>query len=296
LQWVAAYFLEFYSSILPNALTVKRIDAHQPFWKFYPSTGSRIDEGIKYLRWDYFPKDSLRLPGNSFEGCVAVQTDQSEKETDFLIALAKHHHFIKGIVGWVDLQAEDILERLEWYKSFSILKGFRHLLQDESMRDLMIQAPFKRGIAALGRYGFTYDLLVFPDQLTYSAQLSASFPDQKFVLDLMGWPQPDGGKIAAWRRDMRSLASNKNVYCKISGMITGMTGIAPIWKGLRVYIDEIVNAFGMDRLMYGSDWPICQVASSYEAVTQTVQEYFSTFSKEEQELFFIWNAVNFYNL
>jgi L-fuconolactonase len=259
------------------------------------------DKNVDCLRWDLSPKDQRSfLAPNDIEGCVAIQTKPSEKETDYLIAFAKQWRFIKGVVGWIDLEANDIRERLEWYRSFPILKGFRHMLQ-KSGGDLMARTAFQRGIAALQRYRFTYDLFIFPDQLKAATQLTATFPGQKFVVDLSTGSNPGKRQIAAWRTDIRELASNPDVYCKIPGMITGRCGAVPVLQDLKWYLDGIVEAFGMDRVMYGSDLPLSRRPSSpaarnSEQMSRLITEYFSNFSKEERELFFIWNAVNFYNL
>lgn len=276
---------------------VKMIDAHQQFWKFNPTRDHWFKEDMTSIQQDFYPNDLWPLlQEHGFDGCVAIQTGQSEKETDFLIALAKQNPFIKGVVGWVDLQAKDIIERLEWYKSFTVLKGFRHALQNEERRDLMLQPPFKRGISALQYYGFTFDILIYPDQLKYAARLAGCFPEQKFVIDPMARPNFKMEDIAGWKADIKKLAFHQNVYCKISGMVKEAGGNEWMKEDLRPYMDEIVGAFGMDRLMFGSDWPVCQIGTSFDEVTGIVQDYFSSFPREEQELFFVWNAVNFYGL
>lgn len=256
-----------------------------------------MNEEVKSIQRNFFPKDLWPLLyENGFDGCVAVQSNQSEKETDFLISLAKQHKFIKGVVGWVNLQTSDIVERLEWYKSFTVLKGFRHLLQGEYRSDLMLPPAFKRGIAALQRYGFTLDMLLLPGQLKFSTQLAADFPEQKLVIDHLVKPDARRQEIAGWKADIKRLALHQNVYCKISGMLTASGETGRMEWDLRSYIDEIVNAFGMDRVMFGSDWPVCQADAPFEEMTRIVLDYFSTFSREEQELFFVWNVVNFYGL
>jgi L-fuconolactonase len=276
---------------------VKRIGAHRHFWRPNSSGSIRIDQEIEQSPCELFPKQLWRLmQQNGFEGFVAFQAGQSEKETDFLIALAKQNGWVKGVVGWVDLQAQDIFDRLEWYRSFSILKGFRHLLHNESRRDLMLQPAFIRGIAALQQYGFSYDLLIDPDQLKYASKLVAFFPEQKFVLDLLAGPDQRDLDIVRWREDLWSLAENQHVYCKMSGMIPMAARNGSARANFLLYVTEIVKAFGMDRIMFGSDWPLRQAAVTYAAGAQLLHDYFSTFSREEQELFFVWNAVNFYNL
>lgn len=276
---------------------LKRIDAHQHFWHFDPVRDSWINDEMKAIQQDFLPSDlEPLLQQNGFEGCVAVQASQSEAETDFLVALAKENDFIKGVVGWVDLQAENIADRLAFYKTFDKLKGFRHVLQGEPQRDLMLQPAFKRGIAALQRYEYTYDILIFTDQLKFSAELVALFPDQKFVVDHLAKPRIKLGEISEWKRDIEQLAAHPNVYCKLSGMVTEAD-----WKGWKQedftpYLDVVVAAFGINRVMFGSDWPVCLVAASYEKVVGLVEAYFSAFSAEEQEKFWRLNTVRFYNL
>ena len=200
---------------------MKRIDAHQHFWQFDSVRDSWITDEMSVIQKDFLPDDlKPLLQQNGIDGCVAVQANQSEEETDFLISLARQHDFIKGIVGWIDLQAANITEKLVRYKSFPVVKGFRHVLQGETQRDLMLQLNFKRGIAALQQNDFTYDILIFPDQLKFSAELIAEFPEQKFVIDHIAKPYIKKKEIDEWKNDMQKIAKNENVYCKISGMVT----------------------------------------------------------------------------
>lgn len=276
---------------------MKRIDAHQHFWKFDPVKDSWIGEEMKCIRKDFFPKDFAPvLQKNCFDGSVAVQASQSEEETKFLVLLAERNKFIKGVVGWVDLQRADIRERLEYYRQFPVVKGFRHVLQGESQRDLMLQPDFKRGIAELHAFNFTYDLLIFPDQLLFAAQLVASFPNQRFVVDHMAKPFMKRKEINTWKSDIERMAAHPNTYCKISGMATEID-----WKNWKreyflPYIDIVVNAFGTDRIMFGSDWPVCLAAVPFEEVLQIANDYFRSFSESDQEKFFGLNAIRFYNL
>jgi L-fuconolactonase len=276
---------------------VKRIDAHQHFWKFDPVRDSWITGEMAVIQGDFLPDDlKLVLQQNSFDGCVAVQASQSEEETNFLVSLSKQYDFIKGVVGWVDLQADDIEDRLKQYKSFSVVKGFRHVLQGEPQRDLMLNPNFRRGIAALQQNGFTYDILIFPDQLKFSNQLVASIPAQKFVIDHIAKPYIKKKEVEEWKNDIEQIAKNENVYCKISGMVTEADWKAWKKEDFKPYLDVVVNAFGMNRVIFGSDWPVCLVAASYQKMLEIVQDYFSAFSKEEQEQFFGLNAIRFYNL
>lgn len=258
---------------------------------------SWIDGSMQVIRKDFLPGDLLPLlQENHINGCVAVQADQSETETNFLLGLAENNDFIKGVVGWIDLRADNIEERLDHYSSSKKLKGFRHILQGEKDRAFMLQPLFMRGIKHLQQYGYTYDILIFPDQLGYSREMVYRFPGQKFVIDHMAKPPIKDQKISEWKKDIEAIASFKNVSCKISGLVTEAD--TEHWKknDLTPYIDVVVNAFGTKRIMFGSDWPVCLLAASYSRVVEMVTDYFSSFSKTEQQEFFGDNAINFYNL
>ncbi|MGE5521407.1 MAG: amidohydrolase family protein [Candidatus Dadabacteria bacterium] len=274
-----------------------RIDSHQHFWIFDPVRDSWITEDMSVIRKDFLPSDlEPVLKENSFAGCVAVQADQSEEQNRFLLEKADSHPFIFGVVGWVDLQAEDIKERLEYYTSFEKLKGFRHILQGEPKRDLMLTHDFRRGVALLEKFGFTYDILIYPDQLEYTKQLVEEFPQQKFVIDHLAKPYIKDKKIEPWKQQISAIAANENVYCKLSGFVTEADWRNWTKEDFDPYFDVIVNSFGVDRIMFGSDWPVCQVAAQYGEVVEKVADYFSGYSEEEQEQIFGINAINFYNL
>jgi len=274
-----------------------RIDSHQHFWNFDPEKFGWITEEMSLIKRDFLPADLKPiLQKNNFDGCIVVQVDQSEKENDFLLNLAQQNDLIKGIVGWIDFQAENIEERLAYYKQFKKLKGFRHILQGEKKRDLMLVPEFKRGISLLNKYGFTYDILIFPDQLVFAEELIKEFPEQKFVIDHLAKPNIKDGKTEEWKKDMQAIGNFENVYCKISGMVTEADWKNWMTKDFFPYLDTVINSFGSNKIMYGSDWPVCLVAASYEQALNIVREYFSSFSKNEQDLFFGGNAVKFYNL
>jgi L-fuconolactonase len=276
---------------------VKTIDAHQHFWQFNAVRDSWITDEMSVIQKNFSPNDLKPvLQQNGFDGCVAVQASQSEEETRFLISLATENDFVKGVVGWIDLQADNIEERLEEYKSIPVVKGFRHVLQGEPQRDLMLNPGFKRGIEALQQYGFTYDILIFPDQVKFSDELVAFFPEQKFVIDHIAKPYIKRKEIDEWKKDMENIAKHENVYCKISGMVTEADW--KTWKkeDFEPYLDVVVNAFGTNRILFGSDWPVCLVAASYQEMLAIVKGYFASFSKDEQEQFFGLNAIRFYNL
>ena len=274
-----------------------RVDAHQHFWKFDPVRDSWITDEMSVIQKDFMPADLQPLLGeNGFDACVAVQADQSEEQTGFLVELAADNSFIKGVVGWVDLQAENISERLDHFSQYKIIKGFRHVLQGEPKRDLMLSPKFINGIAALKRFDFTYDILIFPDQLIYSKNLVAQFPEQKFVIDHLAKPYIRKKEIKEWTLDMEAIAKHPNVWCKVSGMVTEADWKEWSKEDFKPYLDVVVNAFGADKIMFGSDWPVCQVAASYKEVVDIVKDYFSSFSESEQQKIFGGNAAAFYNL
>lgn len=274
-----------------------KIDAHNHFWKFDPVRDNWITEDMGVIRKDFLPEDFLPvLQQHGFDGCIAVQSDQTEQENEFHLQQAMQHDFIKGIVGWVDLQHARVEERLAYYRSFPVMKGFRHVLQGETDRALMLRPAFKNGIAQLQQFGFTYDILIFPDQLKYAAELVDAFPGQKFVIDHIAKPAVKTGGSEDWEKNIKTIAAYENVYCKISGMVTEADWNQWKKEDFTPYIDTVVNAFGTKRIMYGSDWPVCQVAASYGDMLDIVQQYFKKFSMDEQADFFGGNAASFYNI
>lgn len=279
-------------------LKYEGIDAHQHFWKFDPVRDSWITEDMSVIRRDFGPADLLPLlESNGMEGSVIVQSDQSEEENAFQLENAEKFDFIKGVVGWVDLRADNLHERLAYYKQFEKLKGFRHVLQGEKDRALMLNPAFKKGIAALKQFGYTYDILIYPNQLGYVPELVSAFPDQPFVIDHIAKPFIRTGEaLEEWKAAMKTVAGYQNVSCKISGMVTEAD-----WKNwkkedFKPYLDTVVEAFGTQRILYGSDWPVCLVAASYSQMMGIVRNYFSGFSQAEQSAFFGGNATTFYNL
>ncbi len=274
-----------------------RIDAHQHFWKFDPIRDSWITGDMSVIQRDFMPEDlAPLLRQNGFDGCVAVQADQSEEQTHFLIDLANENTFIKGIVGWVDLGADNIEERLAHFQQFKIVKGFRHVLQGEAQRDFMLRPSFKKGIAALRNCNFTYDILIYEDQLRFIPGFVSSFPDQPFIIDHLAKPVIKERKIEEWKKGIAAVAQFQNVYCKLSGMVTEAD-----WKGwckedFTPYLDVVADAFGPNRILFGSDWPVCLVAAEYSEVVNLVDDYFSAYTKDEKQQIFGGNATAFYNL
>ncbi|MBC7891320.1 MAG: amidohydrolase family protein [Sphingobacteriaceae bacterium] len=274
-----------------------KIDAHQHFWKFDPIRDAWITESMTAIRRDFGPTDLKPcLDQHGFNGCVAVQADQSEDETNFLLGLADEHAFVKGVVGWVDFRASNLSERLAHYAAFPKLKGFRHVVQSEADDLFLLRTEFLAGIRALAGYEFTYDLLIYPNQLGVAREFTARFPAQKFVLDHLAKPLIRQGVVDRWKPDIQSLAKHENVYCKVSGLVTEADPEHWHRDDFRPYLDAVVEAFGVNRLLFGSDWPVCLLAAEYAEVVGLVEDYFSGFSKTEKAKIWGGNAAKFYNL
>ena len=273
------------------------IDAHQHFWIYDPVRDSWIDESMQILKRNFLPEDLAPvIKENSIDGTIAVQADQSENETNFLLGLAEKNTWVSGVVGWVDLMAQDIEEKLEHFSSYKKLKGFRHIVQAEPDENFMLNEKFRNGIGQLKNYNFTYDILIYPHQLPTAIMLTEKHPDQKFVLDHIAKPSIKKKEIEPWASGIKELAMNPNVFCKISGIITEADHRNWESKEIYPYLDIVFNAFGYDRLLFGSDWPVCLLAGLYNQVINLIDEYMKNASDENKEKIFGKNAVSFYNI
>lgn len=278
-------------------MAVIKIDAHQHFWYYNPKKHDWIDSTMSAIQKDFLPKDLAKVfKKNGIDGCISVQADQTEAETEFLLALAEEYDFIKGVVGWVDLRATNLEERLEYFTQFPKLKGFRHVVQNEPDPKFMLQKAFQYGLGCLERYGFTYDILIFPTQLAAALETVKKFPNQKFVIDHIAKPSIKKGTIGEWETHMRAIGAQPNAWCKISGMVTEAD--LKNWKydDFVPYLEVIFDAFTNDRIMYGSDWPVCLLGGNYRKIKNIVEQYTSKFSSAESNRFWGENALNFYNI
>ena len=274
-----------------------RIDSHQHFWKYDQMVHSWMNADMKILKRDFLPQDLKPLLDKAgIHGCVAVQASQTEAENDFLLSLASEYNFIEGIVGWVDLQSKDLTDRLHYYSMHPKIKGFRHIIQDEPDLDFMLRPAFLHGISKLQEFGFTYDILIYPKHLPNAFTLAKSFPNQLFVIDHLAKPNIKSQETELWKKGLEKIASLENVHCKISGMVTEADWKSWEKEQFEPYIAIALEAFGIDRLMYGSDWPVCTLAAPYTDAFWIVEDYFSRFSRFEQGKFFGENASTFYNL
>jgi len=274
-----------------------RIDAHQHFWRYRPETHAWITDAMPRLKCDFLPADLqplLRTAG--FDGCVAVQAQQSVAETEWLLQLADQHPFIRGVVGWVDLCGPNVSDALRRLAAHPRLRGVRHVVQDEPDDRFMLRPEFLRGIAALAHVGLTYDILIYARQLPVAIELVRRFPQQRFVLDHIGKPEIRDRHLDTWRDNIRALAAQPNVSCKLSGMVTEADWQQ--WKpsDFTAYLDVVLARFGAQRLMIGSDWPVCTLGGSYGDVIAVVTDYIGFLSPSERDAICGGNAVRFYGL
>ena len=274
-----------------------RIDAHQHFWLYDEVKDAWITDEMKVIQRNFLPNDiSQTLKNNSIDGVVTVQADQSHRETEFLVELAGIYKVIKGVVGWVDLQSEQIYEHLAHFSKYSIIKGFRHIIEAEQEGNFILRDEFQRGLEALTKYNYTYDLLIRPRHYGSTLACVQHNANQKFMLDHIAKPPIKTQEFDDWAMFIEQLAKNKNVYCKVSGLATEAD-----WKNWRLdqfsqYIHHVIACFGKDRVCFGSDWPVCLLAASYEESLAIVQDKLGDFSEEELSQFWGGNATRFYNL
>jgi len=260
-----------------------RVDAHQHFWRYNAEEFGWLTGALTGLRRDFLPGDlepELRAAG--MDGTVAVQARQSEEETRWLLELAKRHAWISGVVGWVDLRAENVRDELARWAADGKLVGVRHIVQAELKREFMLQEDFQRGIAALEEFGLAYDLLVFPKHLPAALKLVRAFPRQQFVLDHVAKPMIRAGLLEPWAMQLRALAACQNVSCKLSGLVTEAQ--MPGWRqaDFKRFLEVALEAFGPRRLMLGSDWPVCLAGGSYADAVGVVRAFIAGLTETER--------------
>lgn len=274
-----------------------RIDAHQHFWLYNEVKDAWITEDMEAIRRNFLPNDiSQTLKDNAFDGIVAIQADQTHQETMFLVELSEVYKVIKGVVGWVDLRSEEINSYLAEFSKYPIIKGFRHIVEAEADPDFLIQDDFQRGIKALTAHNYTYDLLIRPQHYASTLKCVADNPNQKFMLDHIAKPAIRTQEFDYWASFIEQLAHFPNVYCKVSGLATEAD-----WKSWKLdnfvqYIDHVIKCFGKNRVCFGSDWPVCLLAASFEESIEIVQQKLSEFTIKETEGFWGGVATSFYGL
>jgi L-fuconolactonase len=272
------------------------IDSHQHFWRYDPRRHAWITELMSPLKRDFLPEELEReCDANGIEGSVVVQVEQSEDETHFLLDLAEKYERIAGVVGWIDLRSERVEERLQFFSQFKKLRGFRHIAQAEP-DDFLVGHDFARGIARLREYGFTYDILIYPSQLSAAAQLVSRFPEQRFVVNHAAKPFIKAGSREPWTSHVKAIAQNTNLFCKVSGLVTEADWVNWKTEDILPYLDVVFEAFGPERLMFGSDWPVCLLAADYGQVKRLVETYVKTHASKHMLDIFGGNAIRFYGL
>ena len=273
-----------------------KIDSHQHFWNYSATEYPWIPKDSPLHR-DWLPGDLQPLLTKAgLDGSVAVQARQTIEESRWLLNLADHYPLIKGVVGWVDLRSASVEEQLSELSKHPKFVGVRHVVQDEPDVDFMLRPEFQRGIGKLKQFKLSYDILVYPKQLPAAIALARAVPDQSFVLDHIAKPFIKDGIISPWREQIRELATSQNVFCKISGMVTEANPAN--WKpgDFEPYLDVVFDAFGEDRLMFGSDWPVCLLAGSYEKVFALLDGYTGRLNAVARGKIYGGNAVRFYRL
>jgi L-fuconolactonase len=274
-----------------------KIDTHQHFWKYNERDYVWMSTGMDKLRKDHLPADLLPLMQSAgVEATVAVQARQSLEESAWLLQLADEYPFIRGVVGWVDLCSERVVEQLEHFSQHPKFRGVRHVVHDESDDEFMLRPSFLKGLGQLKQFGLTYDLLLFPRHLPIACNVVKRFPDQPFVLDHIAKPPVRAREIEPWAGDLKRLAAFPNVFCKISGLVT--EGKWDSWKAqdFDPYLDVVLNVFGPHRLMIGTDWPVCTLAAGYKSVIDLEAGYISKLSADEQYAILQKNPVAFYSI
>lgn len=271
------------------------IDSHQHFWYYNPQTHGWIDDSMSVIRRDFLPAHLEEvLKENQVTGTIAVQVDQSISETQFLLDLAEDFDFIKGVVGWVDLRSDHLETQLDALAHQYKLVGFRHIVQAEQDPMFLMQPSFRRGLEIIFERGYTYDILIYPHQLAAALELIDRFPRAPFVIDHLAKPYIKSGYYKGWEILMREISQYPQVYCKWSGMITEANWYSWTPEDLRKYLEITADCFTADRLMYGSDWPVLNVAGTYQQVLDVILDHVSGWSTQEQSNIMGENAKKFY--
>jgi L-fuconolactonase len=273
-----------------------RLDSHQHFWEYDPNRQEWITPEMSRIRRNFLPGDLYPLLQDAkIDGCIAVQADESLRETDFLLDLACQHEWIRGVVGWLDLKSDDLDQKLDSYADSRDLVGFREVLQARDP-EYMLQEEFIRGVRKIGSRDYSYDILIFPHHFAAALELVSKCPNQRFVIDHLAKPYIKAGEWKEWRRSIAKLAERELVYCKLSGMITESD-----WKNwtsdeLFPYLEIALELFGPDRLMYGSDWPVCLVAGEYESYLEVLTQFTKPLSQSEKDQIWGETAAKFYKI
>jgi len=273
------------------------VDSHQHFWQVGRFDYPWMTPQLNVLCQDYLPAtlEPLLAP-HGVGQTILVQASNSVPETEWLLSLAENHPFIAGVVGWVDLQRDDVDRELDQFTSHSKFKGVRHLVESEPADDWLTQRAVRKGLDELARRDLSYDLLVHTRHLRYVRQVVEKNPQLRFVIDHVAKPPIKSRDIDEWAALLKEVATAGNVCCKLSGLVTEAD-----WANWRVedlipYVDKALEYFGPARLMFGSDWPVCLLAASYDQVLEAFHTLLADLSDQDRELIFSKNAAAFYRL
>ena len=273
------------------------IDAHHHLWRYTPEEYGWIDEPMSALRRDFLPADlRAAIATAGIEGTVAVQARQTLDETRWLLDLADRTEAIRGVVGWAPIAGEDFPGCMEEFDGRDKLKGLRHVIQGEKDENYILREDFNSGIRTLLGSGLVYDILIYERHLPQTVDFVDEHPEQVFVLDHIAKPLIAGAVLEPWATHMRELGRRENVWCKLSGMVTEADWKTWTPETLKPYLDVAVEAFGPHRLMAGSDWPVCLVATGYAQWFEVLRTYFAPFSEAERTCVFGKTAIEVYGL
>lgn len=276
-----------------------RIDAHQHYWEYCRNAADYgwMSDDMRVLHDDFGPADLAPLLQKvDFSGAVAIQARESEAENDALLRLADTHSIIKGVVGWLDLCHPGVEEKIAHYASHNVFKGVRMLIHDHPDLQFAASIPHRRGVGLLDKHGLSYDLLLRPPHLPAATALVDALPGTRFVIDHIAKPRLSGGWDEEWANGMAEIARRQNVWCKLSGMVSEADW--DDWQAApyRRYLDFVLENFGPDRLMIGSDWPVVLCATDYVSAMNIVINWVSRLSTSEAEGILGRNCMNFYRI
>jgi L-fuconolactonase len=274
-----------------------RIDAHHHFWRYNLEEYAWINDSFACLRRDFLPTDLHREIGAvTIDGVVSVQARQTVEETEWLLSLADEYEFIKGVIGWLPLIDPKLREYLTEFSEHEKLKAVRHVVQGEPEDDFILRPDFNNGVATLKDFGLVYDILIYERHLPNAIAFVDRHPEQVFVLDHIAKPRIRDGLVDDWAAGICKLAQRPNVYCKISGMVTEAEFKTWTVENLKPYWDMVLAAFGPERILFGSDWPVCTGACEYGRWYETVAQLAEQLSHTEQSNLFGMTACKVYQL
>ena len=278
----------------------RTIDAHHHLWKFNESEYGWIGSDMSTIRRDFTVSDlETELSAEGVDGTVVVQARQTLAETDFLLEIAEDANRVDGVVGWFPLRSPSVKEEISKRRAAvggAGLVGVRHVVQDEPNPEFILDESFNRGVSVLEAFDLVYDILVVENQLPQAIEFVDRHPNQRFVLDHAAKPRIKEGVVEPWRTKLQELAKRENVFCKVSGLITEADKTAWNIEALRPYLDHIFETFGPTRLMFGSDWPVCLTAGSYNRWLGTVNEYAKSLTESERDALFGGTAEAVYGV